>query len=102
MSRVPMGSAGGAWMADPSVAFKTYFVPQGISADLLATKYNYSRDDVDLYAVSSHKRASKAWKNNLFENSVIDINDQNGFEFAKFVFKKNLIKNQKHTLCKRA
>ena len=48
MSRVPMGSAGGAWMTDPSVAFKTYFVPQGISADLLATKYNYSRDDVDL------------------------------------------------------
>ena len=78
MSRVPMGSAGGAWMADPSVAFKTYFVPQGISADLLATKYNYSRDDVDLYAVNSQKISSDAWKNNLFDNSVIDINDQNG------------------------
>ena len=78
MSRVPMASPGGAWMADPSIAFKTYFVPQGISADLLATKYNYSRDDVDLYAVNSHKRASFAWKNNYFKNSVIVVCDQNG------------------------
>jgi len=78
MSRVPLGSAGGAWMTDPSIAFKTYFVPQGISADLLATKYNYTRDDVDLYAVSSQKKASNAWKNKYFQNSVFDINDQNG------------------------
>ena len=78
MSRVPMGSAGGAWMTDPSIAFKTYFVPQGISADLLATKYNYSRDDVDLFAVNSQKKATTAWKNNYFNSSIIDIYDQNG------------------------
>ena len=78
MSRVPMGSAGGAWMTDPSVAFKTYFVPQGISADLLATKYNYSRDDVDLFAVNSQKKANMAWENNYFSSSIIDIYDQNG------------------------
>ena len=78
MSRVPLGSAGGAWMTDPSIAFKTYFVPQGISADLLATNYNYSRDDVDLYAVGSQKKASTAWKNQYFKNSVFDVFDQNG------------------------
>ena len=78
MSRVPMGSAGGAWMADPTVAFKTYFVPQGISADLLATKYNYSRDDVDLYAVNSQKKANEAWEKKYFSKSIIDIYDQNG------------------------
>ncbi len=78
MSRVPLGSAGGAWMADPSVAFKTYFVPQGISADLLATKYGYSRDDVDMYAVNSQKKASDAWKNKYFQNSVFEVCDQNG------------------------
>ena len=68
MSRVPMGSAGGAWMTDPSIALKTYFVPQGISADLLATRYNYSRDDVDLFAVNSQKKATTAWKNNYFNS----------------------------------
>mgnify|MGYP003303439513 FL=1 len=78
MSRVPMGSAGGAWMTDPSVAFKTYFVPQGISADLLASKYNYSRDDVDLYAVNSQKKANEAWEKEYFKNSVINVYDQNG------------------------
>ena len=78
MSRVPLGSAGGAWMTDPAIAFKTYFVPQGISADLLATNYNYSRDDVDLYAVGSQKKASNAWKNLYFKNSVFDVFDQNG------------------------
>ena len=78
MSRVPMGSVGGAWMTDPTVAFKTYFVPQGISADLLATKYNYSRDDVDLYAVNSQKKASNAWEKKYFSKSIIDIYDQNG------------------------
>ena len=78
MSRVSMGSAGGAWMTDPSVSFKTYFVPQGISADLLATEYNYSRDEVDFYAVESQKKADQAWKNKFFKNSVFSIFDQNG------------------------
>ena len=67
MSRVPLGSAGGAWMADPSVAFKTYFVPQGISADLLATKYGYSRDDVDFYAVNSQKKQVVLGKINILK-----------------------------------
>ena len=78
MSRVPMGSAGGSWMTDPSIAIKTYFVPQGISADLLATEYNYSRDDVDLFAVSSQKKSYKAWQEKYFEKSIININDMNG------------------------
>jgi acetyl-CoA C-acetyltransferase len=77
MSRVPLGSSGGAWMADPTVAYNSYFVPQGISADLLATKYNYSRTDVDKYAVSSQQRASEAWKEQRFKNSIIPIKDQN-------------------------
>tara|TARA_Y100001954_G_C15745343_1_gene570757 strand:+ start:192 stop:1400 length:1209 start_codon:yes stop_codon:yes gene_type:complete len=78
MSRIPMGSSGGSWMADPEIAFKTYFVPQGISADLLATKYNYSRDDVDLFAVKSQKKASYASEKNYFDKSIISIDDQNG------------------------
>ncbi len=78
MSRVPMGSAGGSWMTDPSIAIKTYFVPQGISADLLATEYNYSRDDVDLFAVTSQKKAYKAWQEKYFEKSIINIYDMNG------------------------
>ena len=56
-----------SWMTTPSVAFKTYFVPQGISADLLASKYNYSRDDVDLYAVNSQKKANEAWEKNILK-----------------------------------
>ncbi len=78
MSRVPMGSAGGSWMTDPSIAIKTYFVPQGISADLLATEYNYSRDDVDLFAVTSQKKSYKAWHEKYFEKSIINIYDMNG------------------------
>ena len=78
MSRVPMGSDGGAWPADPSVAFDTYFVPQGISADLIATKYGYSRDDVDAYAVESQKRAKAAWDDNRFEKSIIPVKDVAG------------------------
>ncbi|MEC6996696.1 MAG: acetyl-CoA C-acetyltransferase [Pseudomonadota bacterium] len=78
MSRVPMGSAGGSWMTDPSIAIKTYFVPQGISADLLATEYNYSRDDVDLFAVTSQKKSYKAWQEKYFEKSIINIYDMNG------------------------
>jgi acetyl-CoA C-acetyltransferase len=75
MSRVPMGSDGGAWPVDPSVAFKTYFTPQGVSADLIATKYGFSRDDLDAYAVESHKRAAKAWKEERFKKSIVPVKD---------------------------
>ncbi len=75
MSRVPMGSDGGAWPVDPSVAFKTYFVPQGISADLIATKHGFSRDDVDAYAVESQKRAATSWKERRFEKSIVPVKD---------------------------
>lgn len=75
MSRVPMGSDGGAWPVDPAVAIPTYFVPQGISADLIATKYGYSRDDVDAYSVESHKRAAKSWEEGRFASSVVPVND---------------------------
>ena len=78
MSRVPMFSGGGAWMADPEVAFKTYFVPQGVSADLVATKYGFSRDDVDAYAVESQRRAKAAWDAGYFDGSVVPVTDQNG------------------------
>src|SRR6202162_4628746 len=61
MSRVGIGASGGAWPVDPSIAIKSYFMPQGISADLIATKYGFSRDDVDQYAVESQKRAGAAW-----------------------------------------
>ena len=84
MSRVPMGSSGGAWMVDPEVAYNTYFVPQGISADLLATKYNYSRTDVDSYAVESQKRANKAWKKNKFKKSIVPVEDQNKIEILNY------------------
>ena len=77
MSRVPMGSSGGAWMTDPTVAYNSYFVPQGISADLLATKYGYTRTDVDSYAVDSQKRADNAWKEKRFKKSIINVEDQN-------------------------
>ncbi len=75
MSRVPMGSDGGAWPVDPAVAIPTYFVPQGISADLIATKYGYSRDDLDAYSVESHKRAAKSWAEGRFGSSVVPVND---------------------------
>jgi acetyl-CoA C-acetyltransferase len=78
MSRVPMGSDGGAWPIDPSSAFKTYFAPQGIGADLIATLYGFSRDDVDAYAVESQKRAAKAWAENRFAKSVVAVKDQMG------------------------
>ena len=78
MSRVPMGSDGGAWPIDPSSAFKTYFTPQGVSADLIASKYGFSRDDVDAYAVESQKRAAKAWEEGRFARSVIEVRDRNG------------------------
>jgi acetyl-CoA C-acetyltransferase len=75
MSRVPMGSDGGAWAMDPAVAFKTYFVPQGIGADLIATIDGFSRDDVDAYAVESQKRAAAAWKEGRFARSVVPVRD---------------------------
>ncbi len=75
MSRVPMGSDGAGGMADPKLAFQEYFVPQGISADLIASKYGYSRDDADAYAVESQKRAATAWKENRFEKSILPIKD---------------------------
>ena len=78
MSRVVMGSDGGAWAIDPSAAFKNYFVPQGISADLIATLYGFSRDDVDAYAVESQKRAAKAWDEGRFQRSVVPVKDQLG------------------------
>ena len=78
MSRVPMGSDGGAWPTDPSSAFKTYFAPQGIGADLIATLYGFSRDDVDAYAVESQKRAAQAWKEGRFKKSVFGVKDQLG------------------------
>ena len=78
MSRVPMGSDGGAWAADPSIAFKSYFTPQGIGADTIATKWGFSRDDVDAFAVESQKRAAAAWKAGYFKKSVVPVKDQLG------------------------
>lgn len=78
MSRVPMGSNGGAWPVDPQIAIKSYFAPQGIGADTIATKWGFSRDDVDAYAVESQKRAAKAWAEGRFTNSVIPVKDQMG------------------------
>jgi acetyl-CoA C-acetyltransferase len=78
MSRVGIGAAGGAWSVDPSIAVAHYFMPQGISADLIATKYGFSRDDVDAYAVESQKRAATAWNEGRFAKSVMAVKDPNG------------------------
>ncbi len=78
MSRVPMGSDGGAMISDPQVTFKNYVVPQGISADIIATKYGISRDDADAYAVESQKRAAQSWKEQRFKNSIVPIKDVMG------------------------
>mgnify|MGYP001765485082 CR=1 FL=1 len=78
MSRVPMGSDGGAWAQDPATALKTGFVPQGIGADLIATVEGWNRDDVDAFAAQSHHRAAKAWANGYFSNSVVPVRDLNG------------------------
>ena len=78
MSRVPMGSDSGAMHADPSIAYKIYFAPQGIGADLIASKWGFSREDVDAYAVESQKRAANAWDNGYFDNSVVPIKDHIG------------------------
>ena len=78
MSRVGIGASGGAWAVDPTIAVEHYFMPQGISADLIATKYGFSRDDVDAYAVESQKRAAKSWEEGRFKNSVMTVRDPNG------------------------
>ena len=80
MGRVAMGSDGAAIAVDPTVAMNTYFVPQGISADVIATKYGFSRDDADALAVESQKRAKAAWDDNRFANSIITVKDQNGLD----------------------
>jgi acetyl-CoA C-acetyltransferase len=75
MSRVPMGADGGAWSADPQVAWDTYFVPQGIGADLVATIDGYSRETVDEYAAESQRRAANAWNCGAFAHSVVPVRD---------------------------
>ena len=80
MSRVPMGMDGGAIAVDPYLAMKAYFVPQGISSDIIATKYGFSRDDCDAYAVESHIRAAAAQKAGHFDKSRIAVRDQNGLD----------------------
>jgi len=78
MSRIGIGSAGNAWAMDPAVALPGYFMPQGVSADLIATKYGFNRGDVDAYAVESQKRAAHAWSEGYFANSVVPVRDING------------------------
>src|SRR2546423_843081 len=78
MSRIGIGASGGAWSVDPAIALPSYFRPQGISADLIATRYGFSRDDVDAYAVESQKRAAQAWEEGRFKHSVVPVKDVNG------------------------
>jgi acetyl-CoA C-acetyltransferase len=78
MSRIGIGASGGAWPVDPSIALKSYYLPQGISADLIATKYGFSRDDVDAYAVESQRRAAHSWATGAFKKSVMPVKDING------------------------
>ncbi len=78
MSRVGIGASGGAWPVDPAIAIPSYFMPQGVSADLIATKCGFSRDDVDAYAVESQKRAGRAWAEGRFARSVVPVKDING------------------------
>lgn len=78
MSRVPMGSTGGSWATDPSIAMKSYFTPQGVAADAIATKYGFSRTDLDNYAVQSQQRAAQAWKEGRFKKSIVPVKDQLG------------------------
>jgi len=78
MSRVPIGYSGGAWFTDPEIAFKTYYTPQGIGADLIATKWGFTRDDVDAYAVESQRRAAQAWSERRFARSVVPVRDMLG------------------------
>ncbi len=78
MGRVAMGSDGAAIAVDPSIAFKTYFVPQGISADIIATEYGFTREEADALAVESQRRAAAAWADNRFAKSIVPVRDQNG------------------------
>ncbi|MEE8630881.1 MULTISPECIES: acetyl-CoA C-acetyltransferase [Methylobacterium] len=78
MSRIGIGASGGAWPVDPAIAIKSYFMPQGVSADLIATKYGFSRDECDAYAVESQKRAARSWEDGRFRNSVVPVRDVNG------------------------
>jgi acetyl-CoA C-acetyltransferase len=75
MSRVGIGASGGAWPVDPAVALPSYFLPQGVAADLIATKYGFSRDDVDAYAVESQRRAAAAWEEGRFARSIVPVRD---------------------------
>ncbi|RFB06176.1 acetyl-CoA C-acetyltransferase [Parvularcula marina] len=75
MSRVPMSADGGALLSDPNVTFENYVVPQGISADIIATLYGISRDDADAYALESHKRAAKSWERGDFKNQIVPVKD---------------------------
>jgi acetyl-CoA C-acetyltransferase len=78
MSRIGIGASGGAWAMDPTIAIPHYFMPQGVSADLIATKYGFSRDDVDAYSVESQKRAAAAWSEGRFKNAIVPVKDING------------------------
>ena len=78
MSRVGMAASGGAWPSDPSIAIKSYFMPQGVSADLIATKYGFSRDDCDAYAIKSQQRAAQAWQEQRFHHAIVPVKDMNG------------------------
>ncbi|WP_036292415.1 acetyl-CoA C-acetyltransferase [Methylosinus sp. PW1] len=78
MSRVGIGASGGAWPVDPTIAIPSYFMPQGVSADLIATKYGFSRDEVDAYAVQSQQRAARAWEEKRFSKSIAPVKDVNG------------------------
>jgi acetyl-CoA C-acetyltransferase len=78
MSRVGIGASGGAWPMDPAIAIPSYFMPQGVSADLIATKYGFSRDDVDAYAVQSQRRSATAWEEGRFQRSIVPVRDVNG------------------------
>ena len=78
MSRVGIGASGGAWPVDPTIAIPSYFMPQGVSADLIATKYGFSREDVDAYAVELQKRAALAWEEGRFKRSIAPVKDVNG------------------------
>lgn len=80
MSRVPMGSDGGAWMMDPETNLSTGFMPQGIGADLIATLGGFEREDVDKFAIRSHQKAASAWERGAFKKSVVPVKDRNGFE----------------------
>ena len=83
MSRVGIGASGSAWPVDPTIAIPSYFMPQGVSADLIATKYGFSRDDVDAYAVQSQQRAGAAWAEGRFGKSIVPVTDVNGLTLPR-------------------